>query len=97
MRLKDPGERKRADVSGIDPVERAEATTRVVPVIGRPGIGCGFEQSRWVEPLRGDQRYMRSQCKQQEDDNHNPEVQRKVCIMIKTIPARAPTLEHSTQ
>src|ERR1700704_6371619 len=39
---------------------------------------------------------MRSQCKQ-EENNHNPEVQRKVPIMIKTILARAPTLDHSTQ
>ena len=97
MRLEDPGERKRADVSSIDLVERAEATARIIPVIGRPGIGCGLEQSRCVEPLRRKRRYIPSQRKQQEDYNHCPQAQRRGRLILKTILARAPALDHSTQ
>ena len=96
MRLKDPGECKRADVSGIDLIERAEATTRIVPVIGRPGIGCRSEQSRRVEPLRRGERYMQAQCEQQEDDHHHSAVQMKARIVLKGILATAPDLDYST-
>ncbi len=42
VRVKDPCDCERADISGINLVERAETPARVVSVIGRPGIGCGL-------------------------------------------------------
>jgi hypothetical protein len=51
MRAKYPGKRERADVSGVDLVEGAEAGTGIITVVGGPGIGGSLEQACGIEAL----------------------------------------------
>ncbi len=51
MRAKYPGKRERADVSGVDLVEGAEAGTGIITVVGGPGIGGRPEQGCGIKAL----------------------------------------------
>src|SRR5262249_28526067 len=50
MSLKCPGERKRAHVIAIDLLERAEAATGIVAVVGRP-VRRQLQKMRGIKPL----------------------------------------------
>ena len=68
VRRKNPGERERMDVCGIDLVERAETPAGIVAVVGGPGVRGGLEQSGRVEPLRGNEGRAQEESNKQQKD-----------------------------
>src|SRR5579859_4022973 len=51
MRAKNPGQRERVHVSGVDLIEGAVAGSGIVAVVGGPGVGSGLEQRCGVKAL----------------------------------------------